>query len=34
VSKNRYSITDDLIVPEGENPLTEYVPTLNEGVQS
>ena len=28
VSKNRYGITDDLEVPEGTNPLTEYVPTL------
>lgn len=28
VSKNRYSITDDLMVPEGENPLTEIIPTL------
>lgn len=32
VSKNRYGITDDIIVPEGTNPLTEYVPTLNQGV--
>lgn len=28
VSKNRYSITEDLIVPEGENPLFDHVPTL------
>lgn len=28
VSKNRYSITDDLEVPEGTNPLIDFVPTL------
>lgn len=28
VSKNRYAITEDLIVPEGENPLVEFIPTL------
>lgn len=28
VSKNRYSITEDLIVPEGQNPLVNYIPTL------
>lgn len=28
VSKNRYSITEDLDVPEGENPLYGIVPTL------
>lgn len=31
VSKNRYSITDDLEVPEGQNPLMGIVPTLKEG---
>ena len=31
VSKNRYSISEDLHVPEGENPLVDYVPTLKEG---
>lgn len=30
VSKNRYGITEDLIVPEGENPLVEYIPSLKE----
>jgi len=29
VSKNRYAITDPLDVPEGTNPLTAYIPTLN-----
>ena len=28
VSKNRYGITEDLPVPEGENPLTQFIPTL------
>lgn len=28
VSKNRYGITEDLLVPEGTNPLVEFVPTL------
>lgn len=28
VSKNRYHIADDLEVPEGKNPLIDYVPTL------
>jgi hypothetical protein len=28
ISKNRYGITDELAVPEGTNPLTEFVPTL------
>lgn len=28
VSKNRYGITEDLPVPEGTNPLAEFVPTL------
>ena len=28
VSKNRYHIADDLEVPEGKNPLVDYVPTL------
>lgn len=28
VSKNRYHISDDLEVPEGKNPLIDYVPTL------
>lgn len=31
VSKNRYSITEDLEVPEGQNPLMGIVPTLKEG---
>lgn len=30
VSKNRFHITDDLPVAEGENPLAAYVPTLEE----
>lgn len=29
ISKNRFGITQDLQVPEGTNPLTQYVPTLN-----
>lgn len=28
VSKNRYGITEDLAVPEGTNPLAQFVPTL------
>lgn len=28
ISKNRYAITEDLDVPEGTNPLTNYIPTL------
>jgi hypothetical protein len=34
VSKNRYGITQDLEVPEGENPLRDYVPALKEGGKS
>jgi len=30
VSKNRYHITDDLPVPEGTNPLVDYIPTLKQ----
>lgn len=30
ISKNRFHITDDLEVAEGENPLAAYVPTLKE----
>lgn len=29
ISKNRYGITGDLTVVEGENPFIEYIPTLN-----
>ncbi len=29
VSKNRYGIDSDLIVPEGTNPLVEFIPTLS-----
>lgn len=28
ISKNRFHITDDLEVPEGENPLAAFIPTL------
>jgi len=28
VSKNRYGITDDIIFNQGENPLTEFIPSL------
>ena len=28
ISKNRYGITDDLLCPQNENPLTQYIPSL------
>lgn len=31
VSKNRYGITADLIVKQGENPLVEFIPSLKKG---
>ena len=31
ISKNRYGITDDLVVPEGENPFIPYIPSLSAG---
>lgn len=30
VSKNRYHISDDLLVPEGTNPLVDHIPTLKQ----
>ena len=33
VSKNRYGISEDITVKEGENPLAQYIPTLNENNQ-
>jgi len=30
VSKNRYGITEDLVVPPGKNPLAQYIPSLKE----
>lgn len=33
VSKNRYGITDPLIVTQGENPLVDYIPTLKKGIK-
>lgn len=32
ISKNRYGITEDLVVAEGENPFFEYVPMLAEEI--
>jgi len=31
VSKNRYGITEDLVVELGKNPLEQYIPTLAKG---
>jgi hypothetical protein len=28
ISKNRYGITEDLVVTEGQNPLTQFIPSL------
>ena len=30
VSKNRYGITSDIEVTNGQNPLTQFIPTLNQ----
>lgn len=34
ISKNRYGITDDIIVTEGVNPFTDYIPSLRQEQQA